>query len=308
MPEKITNNYYSLSKMLTIIDKLDSLSNSSEAVLDFKKTTVFEGNLSALLGCINKLAFKKNIKLHFTNINASICKTLKENNFWYEEIENDNKNCNNLQTLDNELIKYAVFSTDGNSRLSFQTYLDSYFFPILNLSELVMTKDFKSVLGNNLDELYQNARTHGQSDLVHVCGYWNPDTSIMKFTMVDMGNTIPILVRSKKSLTRDSDCLEWATGEGNTTKSRDEAGGLGLFEIKKFTQKNQGKLHIISGHGYLGLSDDFENSNLVDFNCAFPGTMINLEINLNDSNVHYTLKDMDTLISSNDANIIRDLF
>ena len=75
-------------------------------------------------------------------------------------------------------------------------------------------------------------------------------------------------------------CIEWALQYGNTTKTGNISGGLGLDIILEFIKLNKGKIQIISSDGYWEYrkGESFTNN----FPKAFPGTIANLEFNLDD--------------------------
>lgn len=81
--------------------------------------------------------------------------------------------------------------------------------------------------------------------------------------------------------------IQWALTEGNTTKTGNQPGGLGLKLIKDFIQINQGKLQIASQFGYYEFSAGGESYQ--EMHNDFPGTCIYIEINTNGSS-SYCLK------------------
>jgi len=47
-----------------------------------------------------------------------------------------------------------------------------------------------------------------------------------------------------------SKSIEWATKNGNTTKNKNQAGGLGFSFLINFLSKNYGKIQIISSNSF----------------------------------------------------------
>lgn len=75
--------------------------------------------------------------------------------------------------------------------------------------------------------------------------------------------------------------------KGNTTKTGNTSGGLGLSLIFKFINLNKGSIQIVSSDGYYEYSNGKEVKKQLD--SIFEGTIVNIKFNLNDSN-HYVLK------------------
>lgn len=107
-------------------------------------------------------------------------------------------------------------------------------------------------------------------------------------TIVNLGTSIEdnvnrhMLKLNKKQLSSCA-CIEWAIIQGNTTKN--VPGGLGFTIICNFILRNQGKLQIISSDAYWELCH--EGSRSVKMNNKFPGTIVNIEFNIDDDTVYY---------------------
>ena len=81
--------------------------------------------------------------------------------------------------------------------------------------------------------------------------------------------------------------IEWAMGYGNTTKTGNISGGLGLDLINGFIKLNNGKIQVVSSDGYWELRRCITDMKL--FSKPL-GTVVNLEFNLDDTNM-YKLKE-----------------
>ena len=111
-------------------------------------------------------------------------------------------------------------------------------------------------------------------------------------TIVDMGQSIKTNVNSfRKKFNKDdlsgSQAIEWALVKGNTTKTGNNPGGLGLDVIFEFIKLNKGKIQIVSADGYWEFIRGKTEAKLFDND--FPGTIANIEFNLDDSS-YYQLK------------------
>ncbi len=81
--------------------------------------------------------------------------------------------------------------------------------------------------------------------------------------------------------------IEWALEENNTTKPKERniPGGLGLKLICEFARMNNGKVQIVSSDGYWQLTRKKADSFTLSY--PFPGTIVNLEFNLDDQSFYY---------------------
>jgi hypothetical protein len=68
--------------------------------------------------------------------------------------------------------------------------------------------------------------------------------------------------------------------EGHTTRKGKIPGGLGLKMLREFITRNQGRIQIVSDRGYWQL--DAGQETLTRMEHAFPGTVVNIEINTAD--------------------------
>ena len=72
-----------------------------------------------------------------------------------------------------------------------------------------------------------------------------------------------------------AEAIEWTLEYGNTTKTGNISGGLGLDIMFQFIQMNKGKVQIVSSDGYWeSRKGVLDRSN---FEHAFPGTIVNIE-------------------------------
>lgn len=248
--------------------------------LDFSNNNWFEANLCAVLGAVinNANANLNNIRLE--NLNPSQKNIFSRNNFLAsfggEKIIDYN----------DTTIKYRRFKQTEDKLI--RDYLER---------ELIKKQDFpklslnaKKEIINSLFEIYSNAILHGDCDDVFSCGQLYPQKNPPRidFTIVDMGKTIKKNVNEflKKDIS-GTEAIKWALEENNTTKPRENniPGGLGLKLIFEFVCLNKGKLQIVSSDGYWELSKQKETSSKLTR--PFPGTIVNIEFNLDDKSFYY---------------------
>jgi hypothetical protein len=117
--------------------------------------------------------------------------------------------------------------------------------------------------------------------------------------MTDIGVTIKENVNKLYPDYNSIESIEWALKYTNSTKKllNGLPGGAGLSILEKFIEINSGRLHIISDKGfferiYENSKLSLENVRLLDY--KFPGTIITLEINI-DNEDYIFIKENDDI-------------
>ena len=140
----------------------------------------------------------------------------------------------------------------------------------------------------SLWEIIQNSLGHSESKYgVTACGQYYPEKKYFEIAFVDCGYGISAKVGKflNKKLD-DSDFIEWAMKEGNSTLNK-EAAGLGLHIFRQFIKLNSGAFQIVSGNGYFGNMESTQDEKFTIKN-FLPGTVVNIRINFDDNT--YILK------------------
>lgn len=190
-----------------------------------------------------------------------------------------------LMDTNQTTLPFKIFKLHAGEQ--FYDYLDSYMNGrgIPTMSD-ALTKRFLQ----SLFEIFLNAAIHSQSQYgIFACGQFFPQKHRLDFTIADAGIGIRENVRRYTGKKKISSCaaINWALIEGNTTKTGNQPGGLGLKLLKDFIRMNKGKLQIVSRFGYYEFS---VNRDYVEkMNHDFPGTCVNIEINTEDAS-SYCLK------------------
>jgi hypothetical protein len=255
--------------------------NDKFITFDFKNTTWFEANLAAVLGAILELLNNEGKIVDVTNINSKITNVMQRNHFLCEF------GSPSIPDYNDTIVLYNKFSYSDDD--AFMNYIKS---------ELLSKRDFpkhSKMLGKKISEsifeLYENARTHGRCKQIHTCGQYYPNKTPKRLdiTIVDMGKTIKANVNEfLKSDYSGAEAIEWALKYGNTTKTGNISGGLGLDIIFEFIKLNNGKIQIISSDGYWEYRRGKVDKAI--FDNYFPGTIANIEFNLDDTSI-YSLKE-----------------
>lgn len=220
IPNDIKSDYQGYNSILRWLSNYSDISNS-ELVFDFNNVLFLQANLSALIGTIFEILESKNNKIKLINFNTGVETILRKNEFLIPF--GHKKIIDNYDTA----IIYKKFKP--NDDIGFNEYIKTQ---LLNKSEF---PSHSEILGReitkNIFEIYENARTHGKCDFIHTCGQFFPNTKnkLLNFTIVDKGVNIKQNVSHflKKDIIA-SDAIEWAMKKGNTTKTGNTSGGLGL--------------------------------------------------------------------------------
>jgi hypothetical protein len=247
--------------------------------LDLSLCSFFEANMAApLYAVISRLRDDLN-DVSISNVPEGVSTILRKNKF-LSVFNQPELTDTNQTTLPFKILKL-------NAGDQFNDYLDTYMRGrgIPTMSD-ALTKRFRQ----SLFEIFLNATIHSQSKAgVFVCGQFYPHKHRLDFTIADAGVGIRENVRkyTRKPKLNSCKAIEWAMTEGNTTKTGNQPGGLGLKIIKDFIQMNSGKIQVVSRLGYYEFSTNGES--IQKMNNDFPGTCINIEINTEDTS-SYCLK------------------
>lgn len=166
----------------------------------------------------------------------------------------------------------------------FTTYLRTKW---LNSHHIGLEEQLKDNIIRNVMEAYVNVFDHANSPIgVVTCGQFFPNRNNgeMVITMVDFGVGIPHNVRhflNEHEKTSD-ESLKWAMQRGATTKQNDTPNisrGLGLKELKRFVQKNEGCLEIYSDTAYVKI--DSTGEKFSRRSASFSGTVVQIALKCN---------------------------
>lgn len=277
----IKTDYDGYAKLLKLLHKAEN-SSDTEIIFDFSKVIFFEANLCAVLATITEILENKGKNISLINFNKAVEAILRKNEFLlsygYKALEDRYRTA----------IMYRKFNPinkeDDNN---FELYIENQ---LLNKDEFPShSRTLGKHITQNIFELYENARTHGSCEFIHACGQYFPNKpeKPLNITIVDTGKNFKDIVSdflNEPVLAVDS--IEWAMRKGNTTKSGDMPGGLGLDLIFQFIKHNNGKIQIISSNGFWEWHRGNTTKKSLDH--TFYGTIANLRFNLNDQS-YYSL-------------------
>lgn len=288
IPKKVNTDYNGFSSIISLLDECPTHKND-EITLDFSSNIWFEANLFAVLGCILSQAPQRN-GIYFSNIGSKLTNVMRKNGFG---VKLNSEIFKPIPDKFNTVIPYIAVKCKSNDdfTLLLSGLLEKFVYEkILNRSEMTLVKDnTKKQIASSFGEIFVNCVQHGDSFAkIFLCGQLFPNLKKLNICIVNTGKTISDNVESHfalKNISLDSlkyqNYIDWAVQYGSTTKEC-STGGLGLYEIRSFIQKNHGQMHICSGKEYWQINNQ-GNVITSELKSNFYGTVVNLEFNINDS-------------------------
>jgi len=258
---------------LAELSKATSKLRADRLELNFSHVSFFDANMSApLCSVLARVADRFN-SIEIVSVPELIERVLRKNGFLtqysYQPLEDTN------QTT----IPFRRFqrSDEGLFEAYLQRHLKGKGIP--RMSEM-LGKAFKQ----KLFEVFQNAVIHSESDLgIFVCGQFFPQKQKLDLTIADGGIGIRENVRRffKNPQIPSVPAIRWALEEGNTTKTGQQPGGLGLKLLHDFVLLNKGRIQIVSRFGFY----EFRGGTPTFIKMAgdFRGTVVTLEVNTADT-------------------------
>ena len=250
-------------------------------LLDFSNVKFISADLFALLGCSLDIGlFNNNHNLTIKKMSPKIQEVIRKNGFCFY------LNWPSIEDTYNSTMRYARFDANTIQLEEFEKYL------VINVFERpqmpLMNSTYKDLIIDSLLEIFNNVIDHANSNYVYVCGQYFPKINKLRFSIIDAGLTIHDNVTSYYASHPDKmpeNALNWAVMPGNTTKSSAAPGGLGLPTLCDFLKENNGKLTIVSANEIYEHNREATYSDHLKY--SFPGTIVNVEINMIDRNFYF---------------------
>ena len=275
----LQNGFSSHNQLCKLASDLQQ-TTSTKVNIDFSKINFIAANLFSVLGCIfSEFNFRNdNNLLRINGLKASILDTAKKNGFC------QHIGIKKIPDTDNSVIPYKRFLVD--EIIEYEHYLTRNLFTRKDLPQ--MSQEAKDSIRDSLLELFKNVKDHTTSKYVYTCGQYFPQSYMLYFTIVDIGETIAHNVNeyhSMHNLPYPAYPLQWAMKSGNTTSITQTPRGIGLSLITKFVSLNQGAFFIISETETFEIQKNKERFLKLDY--SFPGTVVTIGFNLHDDAIYY---------------------
>lgn len=238
--------------------------------LDFRNSIFVSAEMSVLLMVLFSNIKNQNKKYKCSNMNSKMRKTFMRNKFLPIVFKKGEEYYDSYGNM----IPFYKGKASNNDKL--EEYLERDVFENNKWNEIVKI-DIKEKIIYAFNELAENIVEHSKVNNVYCCGQYYPRLKEIRLALADDGQTIPVNIREKdkriESLT-DSQLIDWATQEGNSTKNIPQS-GLGLYDVKNMLVSS-GDLSIISNYGFWnskGVRKDMKES--------LGGTFIHFDVKLN---------------------------
>lgn len=280
----IRNDFSGFQKLINLYNIILS-SHDAELKIDMSHVNWMEANMCAPLGAI-LYKYDQTNKIIIERLNPKLEKLLQRNGF----LPNFGFNRNKIPDSTGTTIEYKRFEPKDSE--SFKDYVASHF---VGKGIPDMSKQLHRKFRESIAEIFENAAYHSQTvSGIFTCGQHFPGHHRLDFSIVDLGIGIRELIHRKIGLDLSAEqAIIWAVSGINTTRQLEEGrpGGLGLKLLKEFITLNKGKIQIISDRGYWL----FENNKAEtkEFISAFPGTVVNIEINTADTQSYRLSSEID---------------
>lgn len=283
IPQAVHSTFKGYASLLDLFscyqdDMLDRI------VMNFRGNTWFDANLLAIIYAYVDFGTRiHGIESAYDNqLDCKLHKLLIRNGFA--------QRCFNMEyspKAKETVVPFKIFKSSDT--YGFGSYIDAEIVRYFPKMEIRVKKD----LSTYIQELFGNAQIHSKCDKVFTCGQYYYQNHKMDFTIVNTGTTIAenvIDYLNERHEMLPENNITWAVKPENSTK-RTNSGGIGLSLMQEFIYHNSGKYQIISGNEFWELNDKVVSEK--KFNNYFPGTIVNIEIDQNDTSYYKYVKYVD---------------
>jgi ATP-binding region, ATPase family protein len=272
LPKKINSTYECITllnfQFVSIITKVNGF---DEIRFDFTNLKWIDAEMTVVLAMMIEISLLTcdSVTVEIDNLDDNVKTILRKNNFFP------------LYGIDSAL--FDTYDTTINffaenpskDRLIYE-YIHEEVFKSIGGS---ISDNFLKEVSYCIFELVHNIIDHSDSDRVYICGQSYPKKGFLRLAISDKGVGIPALIKQRNPhIQKDTEAVEWALGEGNTTKIGRE-GGIGLYSIRD-KLLNRGSLKVISNQAFYQINS---NGSIIEKTLSerFRGTLIILEFDIN---------------------------
>ena len=254
--------------------------------IDMSSVVWLDANMCAPLGAILYSHCQTRPTVRLMGMRAHIEDILQKNGFLPNFGFDRARKPDSYQTT----IEYQRF--ERRSARAFRDYVARHFVG-KGLPE--MSQALQSKFRESISELLENAVDHSETRLgIFACGQRFPKKSRLDFSVADLGIGMRANVSKHTGLDLTPEAaIAWAMEGTNTTRSPDgrTPGGLGLKLIRDFISLNGGSIQIVSDEGYWSFHRGQVESRRL--RGAFPGTVVNIEVNTADQQSYVLTSEID---------------
>jgi len=263
------NGYESLAELAKATSNL----RASRLELNMSRVSFFDANMAAQLGAVLASVADRFNAIEIVNVSSPIENVLRKNEFLTQY------RFNPLEDANSTTIPFRRLQPSEGGL--FEEYLQRH---LQGKGIPRMSQGLGKLFKQKIFEIFQNAAAHAGSDLgVFVCGQFFPQKQKLDLTISDAGIGIRENVRRyfNDPKINSAPAIRWALKEGNTTKTGNQPGGLGLKLLQDFARLNKGRIHIISRFGFYEF--DAGKESFCKMAGDFLGTSVTIEVNTADT-------------------------
>lgn len=221
---------------------LDLSKNKKNIIINLKNIKFFNASLLSIFKAILNKAqddYCLDIKIIFNNklLNVFDTNGFLDDNLVYS---------NNIKDLNDTYIVIKRFEKGKyNDFLDYMTY---------SLKSRHFSNDMLEQLYIQLGEIFNNFVDHSDSKYFYISGQFFPNKKYLDICLTDTGIGIAKLVKNTKNMEKEIVAIKWAFEGQNTT--RQNFGGFGLKNLKKFIEKNKGKFIVYCNNIYYNVIEN----------------------------------------------------
>lgn len=269
----INHDQRGFGELVQLWQKLEYCS-FEEIIIDMGSVNWFDADMCATFGAILQRLNENMNTVKLINIPKRIENVLSKNGFL------SHHGGEKIPDFFGTTIPYKRFN--ANDDRYFAEYIEN---ELLQRHEIpVMSMALMKKFSESIFEIFSNAVLHSQTKLgIFSCGQFFPKRHRLDFSISDLGVGMRQNIKDKMGFDfSPEDAIKWANEGRNTTKRGPVPGGLGLKILREFIDMNGGYIQIVSDSGYWRReSGKTSTASLLH---PFPGTIVSIEINTNDSN------------------------
>lgn len=239
--------------------------------IDMGGATWFDANMCAPLGAILYKTSRDLNTVKLVNLEPKVQSILSKNGFLM------NYGLARKADTYGTTIEYKRF--ESKDERYFAAYIEQH---LVGKRIPKMSVGLQKKFRESIFEILSNAVIHAETKLgIFACGQFFPKSQRLDFSIADLGIGMRENIKKNRGLDLTPEAaIAWATEGNNTTKTGNIPGGLGLKLLRGFVTLNKGRIQIVSDAGYWELAHGAVATK--SFGQPFPGTVVNLEINVAD--------------------------
>ena len=269
---RIRHDYVSFETLARLYAQTKSL-KLDDVEIDLRATDWFDADMCAAFGAILYSLGNRLNEVNLTHIPKDVERILSKNGFLCHYGRK------RIPDQWETTITYQRFDVKDDHY--FANYIED---ELIHRSEIPqMSKELLKKFRGSIFEIFSNAVLHSRTELgIFSCGQFFPRRNQLDFTVADLGIGIRENIKDYDGRDLSAEkAINWATKEGNTTKSDNLPGGLGLKLLCDFIELNDGCIQIVSDAGYW--QQKGKKKVIKRLSNPFPGTVVSVEINTADT-------------------------